>query len=82
MKEYYEALGLHEKAAPEMIEFAFTDLKKKYDPDKFSGKQKEEAFIKLKEITDAYNVIKQTFEHQIYEENKSMKLKTIPKKIK
>ena len=54
-KDFYQILGLDEKAAEEQIKAAFRKLAKTYHPDRNPGdKEAEERF---KEITEAYDVL-------------------------
>ena len=57
MKNYYEILEVSQNASPEVIEKAYKALVKKYHPDLQST---ENAYLfesKMKDITEAYNIL-------------------------
>lgn len=54
----FEILELSENVSPEMVDYAYSLLKKRYNPDNYTESEKEWAQNKLKEITDAYYSIK------------------------
>jgi molecular chaperone DnaJ len=55
-KDYYELMGVPREAAPEEIRKAYLKLAHKYHPDKTGGDKVAED--KLKEINEAYDVLK------------------------
>ena len=56
MKDYYQILGVDEKASQEDIKSAFRKLAFKYHPDKNPGNEKQ-AEERFKEINEAYGVL-------------------------
>ena len=57
MKNYYEILEINKNASNEIIEKAYRTLVKKYHPDGWPQHQSYWAEDKLKEITEAYQVL-------------------------
>ena len=55
-KDYYEILGVSRDASPEDIRKAYLKLAHRYHPDKTGGNKEDEN--KLKEINEAYDVLK------------------------
>ena len=65
-KDYYKVLGVNKTATQEEIKKAYRKLAVKYHPDKNKGdKAKEEKF---KEITEAYEVLKDPQKRKQYDE--------------
>lgn len=65
MRDYYEILGLKREASEEEIKKAYRKLAFEYHPDKTKGdKEKEEKF---KEITEAYEVLKDQEKRKNYD---------------
>ena len=58
MKTLYEVLEVSEKASKEVIEKAYKVLVKKYHPDLQDASNKEEADKKMKEINEAYSILR------------------------
>lgn len=67
MKNYYEILEVNKKASKEVIEKAYKVLVKKYHPDLYTGKKKEYADKKIKEINEAYDVLTDEFMKEQYD---------------
>ena len=67
MKNYYEILEVNKKASQEIIEKAYKVLVKKYHPDLYSGKKKEYAEEKIKEINEAYDILSDAFLKEQYD---------------
>jgi molecular chaperone DnaJ len=65
MKNYYEILGVDEKASNEDIKNAFRKLSKKYHPDVNNGDKSSEE--KFKEIAEAYDTLGNDQKRQQYE---------------
>lgn len=57
MKNYYEILEVSQNASPEVIEKAYRALIKKYHPDLQTNKDSYFFENKIKDITEAYNVL-------------------------
>jgi hypothetical protein len=55
--DYYEILELSNNASLEMVELAYSLLKERYNPNKYTGDKTIWAAEKLKEITNAYDII-------------------------
>jgi len=54
MKDYYKILGLDFEAEPEVIQYAYKALCRKYHPDVYKGPDAEG---KMKEINEAYSTL-------------------------
>ena len=67
MKNYYEILEVNKKASQEIIEKAYKVLVKKYHPDLYTGKKKEYAEEKIKEINEAYEILSDAFLKEQYD---------------
>lgn len=57
-KDYYATLGVDRKATPDEIKKAYRKLARKFHPDNPSVSDREEAERKIKEINEAYEVLK------------------------
>ncbi|MBN2543873.1 molecular chaperone DnaJ [bacterium] len=66
MKNYYEILGVSEKASAEEIKKSFRKLAMKYHPDRHPGDKKAEA--KFKELSEAYEILKDPEKRQKYDQ--------------
>lgn len=64
--DYYNILGLNKNASDDEIKKAYRKLAIKWHPDKNPDKQKE-AEDKFKEISEAYEVLKDSRKRQIYD---------------
>lgn len=65
--QYYDVLGLEQGATLEEIKNAYRKLSMKFHPDKLSGKDLDEEFIKyaetrFREINEAYEVLRSKFD--------------------
>ncbi|MDA8441549.1 MAG: DnaJ domain-containing protein [Peptococcaceae bacterium] len=56
-QDYYEILGIKRDATPKEIKTAYHKLARKWHPDVHSGKDKETAEEKIKQINEAYEVL-------------------------
>jgi curved DNA-binding protein len=56
-RDYYEILGVPRDADAKKIKAAYRKLARKWHPDLHSGKEKEQAEEKFKEINEAYEVL-------------------------
>lgn len=56
-QDYYETLGVKRDADEKTIKAAYRKLARKWHPDLHSGKKKEEAEEKFKQINEAYEVL-------------------------
>jgi molecular chaperone DnaJ len=65
-RDYYEVLGVDRDAPAEEIRKAYLKLAHKYHPDKTGGDQ--EAETRLKEINEAYDVLKNKEKRQKYDQ--------------
>ena len=76
MKDYYKILGVEEEASDEEIRARWIELTKRYHPD--LGKTKE-ADEKIKEINEAYEVLKDNFKRFNYDFERTFKRSLINK---
>ena len=76
MKDYYEILGVEEEASDEEIRARWIELAKRYHPD--LGKTKE-ADEKIKEINEAYEVLKDDSKRFEYDFERTLKRSVIKK---
>ena len=67
MKNYYEILEVSENASKEIIEKAYRVLSKKYHPDLQEESKKEKSKIKMQEINEAYEVLKDSLKREEYD---------------
>ncbi len=67
MKNYYQILEVNENASPEVIEKAYKVLAKKYHPDTYPKDKIYWAENKFKEITEAYNVLSNSYSRFEYD---------------
>ncbi len=67
-RDYYEILGVKENASDAEIKRIYRDLAKKYHPDKNKGDKTAEA--KFKEISEAYNVLRDPAKRKQYDQMK------------
>lgn len=65
-KDYYKTLGVDKSASQEEIKKAYRNLAKKYHPDKNKGKKYAEE--KFKEISEAYEVLKDPEKRKKYDQ--------------
>ncbi len=70
--DYYEILEVSKHASQEIIEKAYKTLAKKYHPDTYNGKAKEKAEDKIKQINEAYSVLKDEFKRKEYDEKQKL----------
>ncbi len=67
-QDYYETLGVKNDATEEEIRSAYRDLARKYHPDKTGGDETAEE--KLKEISAAYDVLKNADKRKKYDQQR------------
>ncbi len=67
-RDYYDILGVKENASDAEIKRVYRDLAKKYHPDKNRGDKSAEA--KFKEISEAYNVLRDPAKRKQYDQMK------------
>ena len=67
MKNFYELLEVSENASKEIIEKAYRVLSKRYHPDLQEESKKEESKIKMQEINEAYEVLKDSLKREEYD---------------
>ena len=70
MRDYYEVLGLKEDANIKEIEESFKKLSRKYHPDLANEKEKKTYEEKFKDISQAYEVLKDTNKRKEYDMKK------------
>ncbi len=68
-KDFYEILGVDEKASREEIKKAYRKLAKKYHPD--SNKGNPQAAERFKEVSEAYSVLSDPEKRKQYDETKA-----------
>ncbi len=56
-QDYYQTLGVGRDADPKQVKAAYRKLARKWHPDLHSGKKKEEAEERFKQINEAYEVL-------------------------
>ncbi len=66
-QNYYETLGVKRDATDKEIKAAYRKLARKWHPDLFSGKKKDEAEEKFKKINEAYEVLKDPEKRKKYD---------------
>ncbi len=66
-QDYYEILGVKRDADPKAIKSAYRKLARKWHPDLHSGKKKEEADEKFKQINEAYEVLSDPEKREKYD---------------
>jgi len=67
-RDYYDILGVKDNASEAEIKRIYRDLAKKYHPDKNKGDKSAEA--KFKEISEAYNVLRDPAKRKQYDQMK------------
>lgn len=68
-QDYYELLGVDEKASEDDVRKAYRELARKYHPDKTGGDK--EAEERLKEISAAYDVLKNAEKRKEYDQQRA-----------
>ena len=71
MKDFYKILGVKENASEEQIRARWIELTKRYHPD--LGKTDEGGDAKIKEINEAYEVLKDDFKRLDYDLDRVLK---------
>lgn len=66
-RDYYEVLGVERKASDKEIKTAYRKLARKHHPDLHTGKDKQVAEEKFKEINEAYEVLSDPEKRAKYE---------------
>ena len=66
MKDYYNILGVNQKAPDEVIKASYKALAKKYHPDLYDG-DKLFAEHKMKEINEAYDILSNEIKRKEYD---------------
>jgi curved DNA-binding protein len=56
-QDYYQVLGVKREATAQEIKAAYRKLARQWHPDLHTGKKKEEAEEKFKQINEAYEVL-------------------------
>lgn len=67
MSSYYEILGVAKNASPDEIKQKWKKLVPKYHPDKLPEEKKEWGEAKIKEINEAYGVLREKEKREIYD---------------
>ena len=67
-KDYYEVLGVDRNSTEEEIKRAFRKLARKYHPDLHTGREKNEAEEKFKELNEAYEVLRDPEKRKRYDQ--------------
>ena len=70
-RDYYEVLGISRSADANEIKKAYRKLAKKYHPDTNAGNPKAEE--KFKEITEAYNVLRNKKKRKLIQNGNNIK---------
>jgi len=68
MINYYELLEINKNASNEVVSKIFKHHIKKNHPDLFSGKEKQDAELKVKKLNEAYEVLSNPEKRKIYDE--------------
>ena len=76
MKDYYKILGIHEEASQEEIRERWAELTHKYHPDRVKDGNGE----RIKEINEAYQVLKDPATRFDYDFNRDLKKSVLKKK--
>ncbi len=66
MKNYYEILEVSPKASNEIIENSYKLLQNKYQPNQYIGEERAEAESKLRDISEAYKILTDSFLREQY----------------
>src|SRR6201996_3107851 len=67
-RDYYEVLGVARTASGEEIKRSYRRLAMKYHPDRNTGDGKQEAEVRFKECSEAYEVLSDENKRQRYDQ--------------
>ncbi len=65
--DYYRTLQIARNAEPEVIERAYKALSMKYHPDKVPSQERERATLRMQQINEAYQTLRDSAKRRRYD---------------